>query len=366
MYSRKPVFLLALNAIIALLFLFVCLTPFLEGTGLSWLVSMVGMGFPFLLLLLLIFLLIWVFRWGKKVSRFMIVFNLIVLLAGIQQIRAVFGFHFLSGKDFMERPEGIRVMSWNVSGWDIHNWDAKNKQTYQPLMFDLIEQSGPDVLLLQEFFNCIDPDIVPSYIDMLAGRGYPYYFFSPHSITIQGKFQSGLAIFSRYPLRDTAFFFPESAGHSEGFQRSDIEVNGKVYRLFNTHLESAGMDSDDIEAVGKVKGSRTLFYKIRNSHIVRMKQARELKAEMKSSPFPVILGGDFGELPNSTTYFYLRKGMKDAFTKKGSGIGRTFSYVAPTLRIDYLFIDPSLQIKTYYKIDKDYSAHYPIISDVSG
>lgn len=365
MQHRKPVLLIALNAFVVLVFLVICLTPFIAGSDLSWLVSMAGMGFPIFAAVLLLFLIIWIFRLRHAISKLMIIVNVVVLLIGIQQIRAAFGFNFFSKGDVYDYHDGVRVMAWNVSGWDIHNWDKKNQQTYQPLMFDLIEQTSSDVLLLQEFFNCIDPDIVPSYVNMLAERGYPHYFFSPHSFTVSGKFQSGLAIFSRQPLSDTVFVFPESGGHSEGFQRADIELNGKMYRFFNTHLESPGMDSDDIDAVGKARGKRTLFYKLKNSHEIRMNQARELKAEMNRSPHPVVLGGDFGELPNSTTYFFLRKGMRDAFTKKGSGLGRTFGYISPTLRIDYLFADRSLKIAGFYKINKDYSAHYPIIADLS-
>lgn len=365
MPKRKPLILLIVNILIIIPFLIVCLVPFMIHSASSWFVSMVGMGFPYLLGIMVILLVVWIFKLNRSLAKLMIIINIVVLLLGYQQIRAVMGFHFFSNKDYIERPVGIRVMSWNVSGWDIHNWDKKNHHTYQPVMFDLIEQSNPDVLLLQEFFNCIDPDIVVSYVGLLSQRGYPYYFFSPQSITVSGKFQSGLAIFSKYPLSDTAFFFPESAGHSEGFQHADITINNKKIRFFNTHLESAGMDSDDIQAVGKIKGSRTIFNKLKFSHNIRMKQAEMLKQNMNKSPYPVVLGGDVGDLPNTTIYFYLRKNMQDAFTKKGSGIGRTFAYVAPNLRIDYLFFSPEFEVKQFNVIKKEYSVHYPVISDIS-
>lgn len=365
MPKRKPIILILLNLVVILPLLLIYLTPFLAETGIGWFVSMLGMGFPYLIGIMILLLLIWLFRLGKPLSTWMIGVNIVVLILGFQQIRAAFGFHFFSSQDVMERTDGIRVMSWNVSRWDINNWDNKNHQTYQPLMYDLIEQTNPDVLLFQEFFNCSNPKIVVSYVDLLAARGYPHYYFTPHSITASGAFQSGLAIFSKYPISDTAFFFPESAGHSEGYQYADITIRDKKIRFFNTHLESPGMNSDEVASVGKVRGSRTLFNKLKYSHHVRMEQARGLKDEMNKSPYPVILGGDIGELPNSTTYFFVRKNLQDAFTKKGSGIGRTFGYIAPTLRIDYLFVSPKLNVESFFVINKDYSAHYPIISDIS-
>lgn len=365
MSQRKPVLLIFLNSITILLFLLVCLTPFTAGTSLGWLVSIIGMGFIFLLFAIIFFLLIWLFRFRRSLSKWMVIINLVVLLLGFQQIRVLFGFNFFGSRDVLERAEGIRLMSWNVSGWDINNWDAKGHQTFQPLMFDLIEQTNPDILLLQEFFNCTDPVIVPSYVNMLSKRGYPYYYFSPHSITVSGKFQSGLCILSKYPLVDTAFVFPESAGHSEGYQRADVIIQNKKIRVFNTHLESAGMNHTDLSTAGKIEGSGTIFSKLKYSHQTRIAQAMVLKKEMNQSPHPLILGGDVGELPNSTTYFYLRKGLKDAFNEKGSGIGRTFAYVAPNLRIDYLFVSPELKVNSFFVIPREYSVHYPIISDIS-
>lgn len=354
-----------LNLLVVLLFLFVCLAPFVIDSSISWLVSLAGMGFPYLLAGTIIFLIIWIIRLRHYYAKWMAAINLVVLLVGYQQIKSVFAFHFFSQGNLYERTEGIRVMSWNVTGWDIRNWKIKDRNTYQPLMFDLIEQTNPDVLLLQEFFNCTEPSVVVSYVNLLSKRGYPYYYYSPHSYTRNGKFQSGLGIFSKYPIGDTAFVFPQSGGHSEGFQYADIEIRNKKIRFFNAHLESAGMNSDDVESVGKISGSRTIFYKLRHSHHLRMNQAAILKDEMNKSPHPVVLGADVDDLPNTTVYFLLKRNLQDAFIKKGSGIGRTFPFMVPNLRIDYLFVSPELKVNTFLIVPKNYSVHYPIISDLS-
>ncbi len=352
------------NCILILIFLAICLVPFFSS-GISWLLSTFGLIFPFLLGLIFIMLILWVFRAKRKIAIVMIVLNLIVLALGYTQIRASVGLHFFAEKDVNGRLGDIRVMSWNVSSWDINNWDIKNHQTYQPMMFDLIQQLNPDVLLLQEFFNCSEPKIVVSYLKLLSERGYPYYYFSPQSVTINGAFQSGLAIFSRYPISDTAFFYPESAGHSEGFQYADITIRDKKYRFFNAHLESAGLNRDDVQAIGKVKGSRTIFYKLKNSHQVRERQSHVLKQKMNVSPHPVIFGGDVDDVPNTSVYFFLRNGLQDAFIEKGSGLGRTFRLIAPNLRIDYLFFSKQFTINQFFTLKNDYSVHYPIVADFS-
>lgn len=364
MKSRKRLlFPVLINLILIIFFLLICLVPFIRS-GSSWLISTLGLGFPYLLGLMLAMLVYWIFRLKRKAGLWMTALNLFVLILGFTQIRASIGFHFFSKSETLEKKGDIRVMSWNVTGWDIRSWDIKNHETYQPLMFDLIEQINPDVMLFQEFFNCTKPSMVVSYVKLLSERGYPYYFYSPQSITVNGAFQSGLAIFSKHPISDTAFFYPKSLGHAEGIQYGDIAINGRKYRFFNTHLESAGIGDDGAASSGEV-GAGTFFRKLRNSHYVREQQAQVLKQKLNESTLPVILGGDFDDVPNSTVYFLLRKGLQDAFVKKGSGFGRTFRFIAPNLRIDYLFFSKNFEVNQFFEVRKDYSVHYPIVADLS-
>ena len=54
----------------------------------------------------------------------------------------------------------------------------------------------------------------------------------------------------------------------------------------------------------------------------------------------------------------------NAFVEKGSGIGNTFSDLAPTLRIDNIFSDPRFHVNQYIRIKKKLSDHYPIVADL--
>jgi endonuclease/exonuclease/phosphatase family metal-dependent hydrolase len=56
--------------------------------------------------------------------------------------------------------------------------------------------------------------------------------------------------------------------------------------------------------------------------------------------------------------------MQDAFLKKGFGIGRTFTGLSPTLRIDYIFADRHFKIKQFNRITKKLSDHYMLVADV--
>jgi endonuclease/exonuclease/phosphatase family metal-dependent hydrolase len=56
--------------------------------------------------------------------------------------------------------------------------------------------------------------------------------------------------------------------------------------------------------------------------------------------------------------------MQDAFLKKGFGIGRTFSSLSPTLRIDYIFADNQFRINQFTRVAKNLSDHFMIIADL--
>ncbi len=70
-------------------------------------------------------------------------------------------------------------------------------------------------------------------------------------------------------------------------------------------------------------------------------------------------------MPNSYAYETIGNGLQNAFVKKGSGIGRTFSGISPTLRIDNIFLDNRFSVQQFTRIHKKLSDHFPIITDVT-
>ncbi len=56
--------------------------------------------------------------------------------------------------------------------------------------------------------------------------------------------------------------------------------------------------------------------------------------------------------------------VQAAFVEKGMGIGRTFSGISPTLRIDNIFTDKKFTIEQFTRVPKKLSDHYPIFADV--
>ncbi len=87
--------------------------------------------------------------------------------------------------------------------------------------------------------------------------------------------------------------------------------------------------------------------------------------EIRQSPYPVMVCGDFNDTPNSYAYFKIRDGLQDAFHSKGFGIGATYAGISPTLRIDYIFLDRRFRVNYFDRIRKELSDDYPILANVS-
>lgn len=353
---------IAFNILIILLYLLVCLVPFLES-GSFWFIAMLGLAFPFLFILVFLLLIYWLIRRRWKWA----IVPAMALLLSWQQVSVCFALRFGNdGKDIMNsKPDGtIRVLSWNVARWDEANREAKGGQSYRNLMMDWVQMMDADIVCLQEFFECYDPNISVQNIPVIKKMGYPYHYFFPSSKIFEGNFQFGLCIFSKYPILDSARYLNGAGDHSEGFSYADIRVNDQVVRVFTTHLESFGFSRKDYEGLGTMESSGNIIRKIRRSYQLRNGQASTLRTYIDKSPYPVIVCGDIDDVPNSFAYFKVRGQLKDAFLQRGSGIGGTYQFFSPTLRIDHLFIDPKFNIRQFSLQKLVYSDHYPLLADL--
>ena len=91
------------------------------------------------------------------------------------------------------------------------------------------------------------------------------------------------------------------------------------------------IQSPSIKAKRDIEKSKNLLTKFKKGFFKTRVQAENVRAEIEKSPYPVIVCGDFNDVPNSYPYETIGRGLQDAFVKKGSGIGRTFSGISPTI-----------------------------------
>ena len=358
--------LILLNIAVILLYLSVCLVPFIN-TGKYWFIAFPGLGFPLLFFALLSFIIFW----AVARSRWFWI-SLVVLLLGTQQIIAVFGFHFPTNFSASKEPNTLRVLHWNVESWDDFYEKAQdNQRSYKPEIMQLLKQRNADVLCFEEYSDIKNLKDSNSIASTIMRMGYPYYLFAE---TIEdAKYNpKGVIIFSKYPIihSDTFTYGPHT--QAEHLIAADIKCDNKIFRIFTTHLQSVRFEYSDYESLSRLKhardpgyhDSRTIVSKLKTGYEHRYLQAQLVKEKIDESPYPVIITGDFNDVPNSNTYFTIKGNMQDAFLKKGFFIGRTFRYISPTLRIDYIFANNFFTVNQFTVIHVSYSDHYPLEADL--
>ena len=360
----KRVFIYS-NIIVVFVFLLACLVPYLSPQR-WWFLSFLGLGFPFLLIIVIFFAIGWLIILKPRLA----LISGVALLLSIKSISVFFAFHNKKTFNYKKEPQTIRVVSWNVARFiELKRNTNKGSET-RLKMFDLIKQQNADVLCLQEFHTSTDSAYYDNIAPIQQELGYPYYYFSFDNDGDRHYYSS--IIFSRYPIIDTGRIRYPRPTLPDVLLHTDLKVNGDTIRIFTTHLQSLQFGRKDYERINKIKNARDSLMANSRNIISKLKKGfsyRSIQADMahqiiEDSPHPVLVCADLNDVPNSYTYFTVRGSMQDVFLKKGFGIGRTFAALSPTLRIDYIFADKHFRITQFNRIVKKLSDHYMLVADV--
>lgn len=230
-----------------------------------------------------------------------------------------------------------------------------------------ILDEDPDILCIQEY-SAHKNNIYLTEKDLNnIFKKYPFKHIS-YKVTM-GVSTFGNATFSKFPIINKKKVEFKSAYNTAIY--SDININGKTIRLFNCHLESNNItESDRVLAMrlrenfdtDNLKGTTIHFSrKLGSAYRIRAKQADAVAAEIKQSPHPVMVVGDFNDLPSSYTYTTIRGDLRDAFVDKGFGLGWTFVESLMRFRIDHILYDSNMELKSFKLNNKvHHSDHFPL------
>ena len=353
------------NIGVVFFFLLACLVPYLNPQS-WWFIAFLGLAFPFLLVTIIFFAIGWLIILKPRHA----LISGIALVLAIKNISVFFAFHKTKTFNYKKEPQTIRVVSWNVARFiELKRNNNRGSET-RLKMFDLIKQQDADVVCLQEFHTSTDSSYYDNITPIQKQLGYPYYYFSFDNDGDNHYYSS--IIFSRHPIVDTGRIRYPRPSLPDVLLHADVKVDNDTIRIFTTHLQSLQFGRGDYERLDKIKNardslmanSRNILSKLKKGFSYRSIQANLAHEIIGDSPHPVLVCADLNDVPNSYAYFTVRGSMQDAFLKKGFGIGRTFTAISPTLRIDYIFADRHFRIKQFNRIVKNYSDHYMLVSDV--
>lgn len=360
-------FFILLNIVVGILFLLTCCNAFLHPDK-WWFIALLAFFFPLFLLVLIGFLFFWAFA---KPPYLLI--SIICLLIGWKNVHAFFGFN-LARNDFTRKDSSsIRLLTWNVRSWDEFTTKKVGESHHRIAMLDLIGKQDADILCFQEFYEPTDSS--KSNIRFIQKQlHFPYFFFSREFHSHSYKYETGLIIFSKYPIVTTSqvYFKSEAVQKTESLIAADININGKMIRVFTTHLQSVLFKQKDFRNVEIVRNaedsilqaSRSLAKKLKDALGLRGYQADTVRRQLDASPYPLIICGDFNDVPNSYTYFHIRGNLQDAFIKKCFGVGRSYIHISPTLRIDYIFPSEDFKVVQSMRLISPFSDHHAVLTDL--
>ena len=362
-------FFIISNVVVVVLFLLACTTSFLRPDK-WWVISLLGLIFPLLLVLVFCSFIFWLLsspRWA--------LLPLATMAIGWHHIHTFLAFNVGASFTSNKADSSLRVLTWNVRRWDEFVGPKKENPGHRAKMMEFLKSQNADILCFQEFFQSHNPKEYAENIDYIRNvMGLPYYYFSQDYHRMDWLYETGVIIFSRYPISHTLkikYGGDDTLHANESLIAADIEVQGRTIRLFTTHLQSVLFRSKDFRNIEIIKNvddsvlqaSRSIVKKLRRAYSFRSAQADLVRSQMDQSPYPSIVCGDFNDVPNSYTYFHIRGDRQDAFIKKGFGIGRTYSNLSPTLRIDYILADQPFTVVQCKRFNLPYSDHHPVVAD---
>ncbi len=259
---------------------------------------------------------------------------------------------FFDSKD-TNKQNGLKIATYNVAmfGRETSGFMA------QDILAEMRSQNV-DVLCLQEYNEVSgDKNNTESYREY-----FPY--------VAEGR--EDMIIFSRYPIEKHEKLLFDETNNSAMW--ADININGREFRIYNVHLETTGINRT-IHKAGKLMAqnydvsTNRLLSAIYGNYMMgmyfRSGQAIELSNEMRQSPNPIILCGDFNDVPYSFVYKTLLGDRVDGFVECGEGWMHTYRGGKKMVRIDYIFHDQSLKGLNYYRMDLTYSDHYPVFMKIA-
>lgn len=339
--------------------------------SISTVIAYCGLLFPYILMVNLGMVFIWLFldyRWALLPT--------LLILLNVNNIDKHFQLRA------QEKPETcancIKVMSYNAR---LFNMYEDNRNELNKEVTDFLKKEAPDILCVQEYFYDSSGKLgYNTTQEILKALNLPDNNKTHRLYLPLGKahgYQYGLAVFSKYRILNTGVVETNDSSYNKSMY-VDIRYNGDTLRIYNVHLSSMKLGSEDYETGNAVlhsnmedpdldKKARKLYHKIAEAFEQRQHQAKCVRADMDSCTHPIIVCGDFNDSPASFSYHKIAHGLKDSFRSSGKGTGTTYAgEVFPAYRIDYILHD-----KQYNDFGHTVctglttSDHYPVYTYIS-
>ena len=312
-----------------------------------WFPAFLCLSYPVFLAINFVFIVFWMI----VKPRFMVL-SLVVVLSG-----AGFFNRYVRFRGKTAEGDGIKVLSFNVNHF-------QGDKKYSPAaaaskIIDFIDEQDADIVCFQEVrLNRNDIFNLRETVNRLENVNH--YQYARSSSTY------GSVTMTRYPIISMGEIRFDDTRNITIF--TDIVIDDDTVRVFNVHLQSylidpssySVIDSLDLSEGKGIRELREIGGKIKTASAMRAEQVRKIRENIDSSPYKVVVCGDFNDTPVSYSYQKIRGDLKDAFVESGRGVGRTYVGKLPSFRIDYILHSREFDSFNFKTIGFRISDHLPI------
>lgn len=347
--------LVGVNVFFALLLVLTYVSVYINPEH-FWFAALYGLFYPFFLLVNILFLLYWIFRWKKLVF-----ISLAAIVLGINHFNGFIRFPY--GGSTRNLSPDLRVMTYNINLFRLYSW-SKQKPSYSDI-FGHIRKNNYDIVCLQEFY-LKDGKLSLAQAKQQSGMDiYPSYILRRPSSAY------GLAVLTNLPVAGSGeISFPNSFN---ACMYVDIVKGTDTIRVFNLHLQSTRLKERNFNFLLRNEFKldsknydelKDLLSRLGVAFTKRARQVNMVVEHMRTCRYPIIICGDFNDSPVSYTYHTLTASLHDTFKDAGSGVVVTFSGLWPSYRIDYVLRSRHFRTVTYQSPRLRYSDHYPVVVEL--
>lgn len=282
----------------------------------------------------------------------------IVLCAG--PLKQAFPLNF--AKQHEENRLKFTLMSYNI----LHTDDMRNPDSKTNRAVEYLLHSGVDVICMAELRNFSPKELrkaSPMLIDSLI-KAYPFR---------AGLSSTDIKIMSKYPVDRMGI---TDADTQTRFDMFNVHFpGGHNLRVAMVHLPSYNLTEEERRVVSDMKsvdGAKqsvkelkgSILQKLRNSFRERARMAEKLRAAIDTVTGPLIVCGDFNDVPASWTYnIIMGDDMHDAYTETNFGPTWTYNAHFFYFHIDQMLYRGPLKALKVRKGKINTSDHYPLIGE---
>lgn len=253
------------------------------------------------------------------------------------------------------------LLSWN----SLHLYDQNDPDHDMSRSIEFLLNCDADIIACQELFSTdLNPKLLKDAAPLLDSlyQKYPYRVMGP------GCDQS---IFSKYPV-ERIFLHIDQPIHKQCYSFYRFNIGGDMLTLANVHLISftlsdeerriiTGLRSSARKSIEEFKGP--LKGKMGFAFAERAESAEEVCQALQNIKGPLIVCGDFNDVPASWTYrIFISNGFQDAYAQTCFGPIHTYNAHMMYFHLDQILYRGNLKPLKVKRKSIDTSDHYPVMA----